>query len=302
MTGTSNIPWPTKSRDIFDHHIDSTAWNDFRFRDSDIIIATYPKSGTSWGQQIIAQLLFHGAEGVKVSNHSFWIEVRVANQQRAALIEAQTHRRFLKTHLPVDALVFSPKAKYIYIGRDGRDVAWSLFNHYANASDAYFKLFNDAPGRIGPPLERVTGDVHDFYGRWFSENGYPTVSLWENVRSWWMCRELPNVKLVHFNDLKADLAGSIRSIAAFLEIRINERAFPRIVEHCTFDYMKAHAELVTPSTGNMWRGGAKTFINKGSNNRWLDTLSAAETTAYEAKAVAELGPECAKWLAHGGGA
>ena len=66
--------------------------------------------------------------------------------------------------------------------------------------------------------------------------------------------------------------------------------------------MKAHAELVTPSTGNMWRGGAKTFINKGSNNRWLDTLSAAETTAYEAKAVAELGPECAKWLAHGGGA
>jgi aryl sulfotransferase len=192
--------------------MDSTAWNDFRFRDSDIIIATYPKSGTSWGQQIIAQLLFHGAEGVKVSNHSF------------------------------------------------------------------------------------------FYGRWFSENGYPTVSLWENVRSWWMSRELSNVKLVHFNDLKADLAGTIRSMAAFLKIQINERAFPRIVEHCTLDYMKAHAELVTPSSGNMWRGGAKTFINKGSNNRWRDTLSAAEIMAYEARAIAELGPECAKWLAHGGGA
>ena len=49
------------------------------------------------------------------------------------LVEAQTHRRFLKTHLPVDALVFSEKAKYIYIGRDGRDVVWSLYNHHANA-------------------------------------------------------------------------------------------------------------------------------------------------------------------------
>ncbi len=31
-----------------------------------------------------------------------------------------------KTHLPVDALVFSPEAKYLYIGRDGRDVIWSM--------------------------------------------------------------------------------------------------------------------------------------------------------------------------------
>ena len=102
--------------------MDSRRWNGFAFRDTDIVIASYPKSGTTWAQQIVAQLLFHGAEGVSVRQHSPWIELRVAKPERAAILEAQTHRRFLKTHLPVEALVFSPKAKYIYIGRDGRDV------------------------------------------------------------------------------------------------------------------------------------------------------------------------------------
>ena len=53
-------------------------------------------------------------------------------------MEAQTHRRFVKTHLPVDALVYSPKAKYIYIGRDGRDVLWSLYNHHAMGNEAMY--------------------------------------------------------------------------------------------------------------------------------------------------------------------
>lgn len=32
--------WPVKTRDIHNHHIDSTMWDDIRFRDDDIVIAT----------------------------------------------------------------------------------------------------------------------------------------------------------------------------------------------------------------------------------------------------------------------
>ena len=71
------------------------------------------------------------------------------------------------------------------------------------------------------------------------------------------------------------------------------------VEHCRFDYMKAHAEKAAPLGGIMWNGGAKTFINKGTNGRWRDVLTAAEVQAYDAKALAELGTECARWLAGG---
>ncbi len=89
--------------------MDSTIWNDFRFRDSDIIIATYAKAGTTWTQQIVAELVLGGTETVNVHALSPWVCSRTAPfPERLALLEAQTHRRFLKTHLPVDALVFSP--------------------------------------------------------------------------------------------------------------------------------------------------------------------------------------------------
>lgn len=65
-----HAPFPVKTRDIHNHHMDSTVWNDFRFRDDDVVIATYAKSGTTWMQQIVAQLIFDGAEGLAVAEMS----------------------------------------------------------------------------------------------------------------------------------------------------------------------------------------------------------------------------------------
>mgnify|MGYP002527276771 FL=1 len=114
---------PKKTREMESNHFDSTVWNDFPFRDDDIIIATYAKTGTTWVQQIISQLLFNGEEGLPVADMSPWLDLRIPpNEVKLAAVEAQTHRRFMKTQLPVDALVFSEKVKYIYIARDGRDV------------------------------------------------------------------------------------------------------------------------------------------------------------------------------------
>lgn len=299
MAAAEQIAWPVKARDIHNHHMNSTVWDSFKFRDGDIVIGTYGKSGTTWAQQIIAQLIFNGAEGIDVSPLSPWLDLRIMPPEAIAALEHIPHRRFVKTHLPVDALVFSPTAKYIYVGRDGRDAIWSLFNHYANMSDEFLAALNNAPGLVGDPLPPCPPDAAQLFRSWFVNDGKPFWPFWENIRSWWKVRTLPNVMLIHFNDMKRDLPGSIRDIAAFLDIAIDEAVFPDIVEHCTFDYMKAHAEQMTPLAGKPWRGGAATFINKGTNGRWRDTLTAAEIAAYEAKAVAELGPDCAKWLAGG---
>ena len=292
--------WPVKTREMHNSHMNSTAWNDFKFRDGDVVIVTYAKSGTTWLQQIVTQLIFGGADDVSMHLLSPWVDLRITPPEAFARLEAQTHRRCVKTHLPVDALVFSPKAKYIYIGRDGRDAAWSFFNHHFNASDDYFKIFNAGTIHGGPPLERGSGNVHDFYTGWINGNGYPYWPFWEHVRSWWNIRNLPNVMLIHFNDMKADLPGSISRIADFLGIPVRQEILPVIAEHCSFDYMKANAERMAPRGGGMWNGGAKTFINKGTNGRWRDVLTADEIAAYDSKALAELGAECAKWLASGG--
>ena len=293
------IQWPVKSRDMHNHHMNSTVWDTFKFRDGDIVVATYSKSGTTWAQQIVGQLIFNGEDGIDVHHLSPWIDLRIMPPEAIAGLEQQTHRRFMKTHLPVDALVFSAKAKYLYIGRDGRDAVWSLYNHHVNANEKWYGALNGTPGLVGPPLSPPPDSVHDYYRQWFDGDGYPFWSFWENVRSWWGVRNLPNVKLLHFSDMKRDLAGSIRQIAGFLATPVDEAAFPRIVEHCTFEYMKAHAESMSPLGGALWKGGGATLINKGSNGRWRDTLTTADNAEYEAKAKAELGEECARWLADG---
>jgi aryl sulfotransferase len=213
------------------------------------------------------------------------------------LVEAQTHRRFLKTHLPTDALVYSPKAKYIYIGRDGRDVLWSLYNHYANGNQAMYAALNDTPGRVGPPFTPLPVDIRTCWRNWMEKDGYPFWPFWENIRSWWRLRELPNLLLIHFNDLKRDMPGEMRRIARFLDIPINEARWPDIIKYCSFDWMKNNATKSVPMGGAFWDEGAKVFINKGVNGRWLDTLTADDSAQYEARAVNELGLECARWLA-----
>jgi aryl sulfotransferase len=229
-----------------------------------------------------------------------WLDLRVPPKEiKLAEIEKQTHRRFLKTHLPVDALVFSPKARYIYIGRDGRDVVWSMYNHHVNANQSWYEALNDTPGRIGPPIGRPADSIRQYFNDWLARDGHPFWPFWENIRTWWEIRALPNVLLLHYENLKQDMPGEIRRLADFLGIEVDEAKWPDILKHCSFDYMKANASATVPLGGAFWDGGAQTFINKGVNGRWREVLSLEENAAYEKRAAAELGGPCARWLAGG---
>ena len=295
-----NTAWPKKSRELHNHHFDSTIWNDFPFRDDDIVIATYAKSGTTWTQQIVAQMMFNGDPNLAVAEMSPWLDLRVPPKQvKLPLVEAQTHRRMLKTHLPVDALVYSPKAKYLYLARDARDVVWSMYNHHVHANQLWYQALNDTPGRVGPPIEPPPADIRQYWRDWMDQDGHPFWPFWENIRTWWQLRGLPNILFVHFNNLKHDMPGEMRRIARFLDISVDDARWPSIHEYCSFDWMKQNATKSVPLGGAFWDAGAEVFINKGVNGRWTDTLSAKDSAEYEARAVRELGPECARWLATG---
>ncbi|MCE9648760.1 MAG: sulfotransferase domain-containing protein [Parvibaculum sp.] len=297
---SEQVTWPRKSREIHSHHFDSTTWNDFPFRADDIVISTYAKSGTTWVQQIVSQLIFSGQEGLQVAEMSPWLDLRVPPKEvKLPELEKQDHRRFIKTHLPVDALVFSPQAKYLYIGRDGRDVVWSLHNHHLNANDTWYEALNDTPGRVGPAMPRPETSIVQYFEEWLAGDGYPFWPFWENIRSWWKIRHLPNVHFLHFANLKQDMPGEIRKIAEFLDIPIDESCWEKILEHCSFDYMKRNATASVPLGGAFWDGGAATFVHKGTNERWRGMLSEGTISAYEQRAVRELGEDCARWLATG---
>ena len=291
---------PSKNQ-IPEHHLlDSTVWNEFEFRADDIIIATYSKTGSTWVQQIVAQLLFQGAEHISVAQISPWLDCRFpTNAEKLVVYNTQTHRRFIKSHLPVDSLVFSPQAKYIYVARDGRDVLWSLYNHHRKFKPDVIRDIDATPARVGPPLGVADPSVLQYFHDWLAKDGYPWWPFWEHVLSWWQVRTLPNVMLVHFTNLKTDMPAEIRKIGGFLDIPIDEAKWEKILKHCSFDYMKAHAAESAPFGGMLWEGGATTFMHKGTIGRWKDTLSAEDIAYYERTARQKLGVDCAHWLATG---
>lgn len=270
-------------------------------RDGDVIISTWGKTGTTWMQQIVSQLTFGGAEDISNDILSPWVDLRsLPWGEIAPQIEAQTHRRFLKSHLPADAMVISPKAKYIYMGRDARDVIWSWHEFQMRFTDAGVSLIRDQEGPW-PPFVPTIRDIREHYRTWLEggRDGYDFHPFWTHVQSWWNVRHAPNVILVHYANLKANMPGEIERVAKFLGISVDREAWPRILDHCGFDWMKRNAERMTFLRGDIFEGGAQAFFAKGANGRWRDMLTPEEIARADEVAAKNLTPDCAHWLKTG---
>lgn len=300
---------PQRTRVYQNHHVDSTRWDEIAMRPGDIVISTAYKAGTTWTQTIVGHLVFQGHEFPEVLlSVSPWVEMRVVPLDLVrATLEAQTHRRFMKTHLPLDGLPYREDVSYIMIGRDLRDVFMSLWNHYRNYTAAAITLVNELPGRVGDPLPPCPDDIHELWHHWITRgwfewesDGWPWFSFLSHAKTYWEYRHLPNLLFVHYNDLKADLEGEIRRIAGFLGITHSDEAFHAIAEAVHFDAVKKNPERIVGDLSPFFAGGAQSFVHKGTNGRWKDVLTEAELAQYRAAMERTLEPACARWLEHGG--
>ena len=183
----------------------------------------------------------------------------------------------------------------------------SLWNHYRAMKDEMLMLMNALPGRVGDELPPPPADIHEFWRHWITRgsfawetDGWPYWSHLSNVQSWWNFRHLPNIQLFHYTDMLADTEGEIRRIAAFLQIDVPESSWPDIVNAVSFAEMKQHGELYVPSGGEFFKGGAQTFLHKGTNGRWREILSDEELSLYDAACKRALTPDCREWLENGG--
>jgi len=302
-----STPLPQKTRAYLHHHLDSSRWDRFKPRDSDIIITASYKAGTTWLQRIVSLLVFQSTElQAPLNRYSPWIDARFYGRLGPILngIEAQKHRRFLKSHLAFDGLPYWPQVKYIMIARDTRDVFMSLCNHYAGYTEAMYEVLNP-PNRTWAEFPRWSDDVPGLWRQWMTRGwfeweteGWPWWSHHHHARTYWHFRSLPNLLLVHFNDLTVDLDAEMRRIAAFLGIPVDEEIWPSLVEAATFRSMKANAAKTHGDIDFAFKGGADSFIFKGTNERWRAVLSPEDLQLYEA-AAAKLDPELRGWLENG---
>lgn len=292
-------------REYRNHHLDSTRWQGFVPRSDDIVVTTAYKAGTTWTQRILASLIL-GATPINLLGESPWIDARFEGPIEPVLarLEAQPHRRFVKSHLAADGLPCFEHVKYLVVGRDTRDVFMSLWNHYSAYTDIAYALFNDAD-RPGPEFPRPPSSPQELWPRWISEgwfewerDGWPFWSHHHHLSTWWRVRDADNILFVHYGDLSADTRGEIQRIADFLRIAIAEESWPALLHSVKIDTMREEAQRDGDAASLYFDGGAARFLFQGRNGRWRDVLNEADLAMYDA-AAAQLEPSLRTWLENG---
>ena len=295
---------------------DSLRWEGFSSRPGDIIISTPPKCGTTWMQMICALLIFQRTTFDRsLDLISPWLDMQTRELDEVlAGLDAQQHRRFIKTHTPLDGLPYEPEVTYICVGRDPRDVAISWGNHQENSDfDAFLRARERVVGLDDlaeiyrdstPPV--VPGD--DALGRfwnWVDETTPPErtgrnlAQTMHHLVTFWEVRTRPNVVLVHYSALQRDLDGEMRRIAERLDIPVVEESFADLVAAARFDAMRERADTLVPdSTSEIWRDNGQ-FFHAGQNGQWQALLDDEGRQRYAAR-VAHLGPrELIDWVHDG---
>jgi aryl sulfotransferase len=292
---------------------DSIRWRGFMFRLGDIVISTPAKSGTTWTQMICALLVFQEPvlkEPLSVLSPCPDMLSR-ARRDVIADLEAQRHRRFIKTHTPLDGLPLDTSVTYICVGRDPRDMWLSMDNHIENTNYAPFIAARNAAAALdGITLEPVAlpprlDSKRERFWRWVDNNTPPTelgsslLRTLRHLQTFWDAPGGIDVVMLHFDDLRADLEGQMRALADRLAITVPEERWPELVSAATLDQMRARADLTAPNANTGHLHDNERFFHRGTSGQWRDLLKDDDLGRYRARAKA-IGPsDVVDWVHRG---
>lgn len=282
---------------------DSARWGGFPFRSGDIVISTRSKSGTTWVQQICALLIFQRQEPpAPLHELSPWLDwLGTPRDEVFARLADQGHRRFIKTHTPLDGLPLDARATYLVVARHPLDMAVSLYHQGDNLDRERIRQLTGQPDQHTPPPPLPT--LHEWLLHWIDRDVVPSAALdslpgvmWHLCGAW-ARRGESNVVVVHYDELTADLEGEMRRIAGRLGIRVPETSWPQLVEAATFERMRARAGDVVPDQGGVLKS-ASAFFRRGTSGEGREVLTADELTRYHARARQLAPPDLLTWLHH----
>ena len=290
---------------VRDYHSDSRRWDQYEPRADDIVIGTAAKVGTTWTQQIVNLLVFQSPEPRPLGELSPWLDARIFAPIEVMLagLQAQTHRRIIKTHLPMNAVPIYDEVRYIHTARDGRDAAMSYMHHLNSHTPGAWERFDNiglADPTIGAPMPRPPRTPREFFHYWVEAPGEHTAGGFIALeQTYWRGRRAENLLLVHYNDLKADLDGEMRRISAFLGIAVDETLWPSLVEAATFEAMKRDGDTLLAGMEHGFEGGHRSFLHQATNGRWQGVVDPEDLARYRERIEAALSPNLIAWLEGG---
>ncbi len=294
---------------------DNLRWDALELREGDIVISAPPKCGTTWTQRLVSLLIFDGPNlPGPMQMMSPWLDLTAQPIEKvAAALDAQGHRRFIKTHTPLDGLVLDDRVTYIGVGRDPRDAAVSML-----MDQDRMRALHEA---AGPPGERFAPPGLDFDGqfspldvlrRWMDGPVMPTegiaslATILHHFGTVWDRRHLPNVAMFHYADYRVDLVGEIVRLAQVLGFDLGRGHAEELARHATLDAMRARAsELAPRATGGIRprdeRLRNEPFFRAGGCGEWWEIFTEAEHGRYPDRAAELGGPDLLAWAHEGRG-
>ncbi len=233
-------------------------------------------------QMICALLVFQSPElPDRLSDLSPWMDwIGEPQSQVVARLQRQAHRRFIKTHTPLDGLPLDPRVTYIVVARHPLDAAVSLYWQGRNIDR---ERVSELTGQ--PVVADREQSLHSWLVNWTEQQRDPRTALdslagvMHHVSDAWRRRSAPNVVLVHSFDLTTDLHGTMSALAHRLGIETSEQDLAKLVDAATFDRMSAQAERLAPNAGGVLKSSSR-FFRRGTLGEGRAVLSPEEATRY----------------------
>ena len=279
---------------------DSARWLDFDFRPGDIVISTRSKSGTTWMQMICALLVFQTKMLPRpLADLSPWLDWLVVPKSDVyATLREQKHRRFIKTHTPLDGLPNDERVTFIVVARHPLDAAVSLYYQSQNIDRERLSELT-SNGSASGATNTLPIDV--WLRSWITsessadENLDSIRGVFHHLSDAWRRRNQRNVQLIHYDDLIADLPGEMLKLASNLGIIVDGAAIAELAEAATFESMKSQGQSLAPDPAGVLKDRSA-FFRRGRSGSGTEILRPEDLSAYKARAEQLSPPGLLSWL------
>ncbi|XP_005379129.1 PREDICTED: sulfotransferase 6B1-like [Chinchilla lanigera] len=237
------------------------ALDSFDVREDDVFLVSYPKSGTHWIAEII--------ENIPNARITLTSPIELGDISKLEELKMYSKRRVIPTHLSYDLLpvkVKQKKCKIIYIVRNPKDTAVSLFHYYRDNPNlpcvetwaAFLELF-------------LKGEV--VYGSWF-----------DHVLSWEEHRNDKNILIIFYEELKKDFSKSLKKIATFLGINVNDSEINKIAWKTSFSEMKNNSVKENSDLNHTicaLTSDRKLVFRKGVVGDWINYFTSKQKRVFD---------------------
>ena len=257
--GTINFPFMISQADM------DLIGKEFVVKDNDVFVVTFPRSGTTWTEQMVHLLVHNGEQGEqRLTDAVPWLEtLRHRSSDMTEFLKTMPQRRLFTSHLPYPLMPSAKNttAKFVYVARNPKDVATSFYFHdqskggYDGTWEEHFQLFLDGGLTFG--------------------------SYFDHVLPWWEASQRDkNILFLKYEDMKNNHAGNVAKIASFLDLQADSNLIDKVVALSSFKSMSSGE-----STNFNWipqREGVPTHFRKGDVGDWRNQFTEEQSQHLDA--------------------